>query len=207
MSFRGKGTVFIISAPSGAGKTSLVKSIVQSLPDIRVSVSYTTRLARIGEAEGADYHFVSQEDFNIMRNEGNFLEHATVFEKSYGTSRVWVEETVNKGIDVILEIDWQGARQIRTHLFDTVSIYILPPSREILSERLANRHPEKNELVDFRMQKAKDELVHFSEYDYLVMNDDFDKALKDLVSIVHSVRLQRRYQELKYLQVLESLVS
>lgn len=207
MSFSGRGTVFIISAPSGAGKTSLVKSIVQTLPDICVSVSYTTRAPRLEEVEGLDYHFVSQNDFDIMRNEGNFLEHATVFEKCYGTSRVWVEETLNKGKDVILEIDWQGARQIRTHLFDTISIYILPPSREVLSERLANRHQDTNELVDFRMQKAREELIHFSEYDYLVMNDDFDKALADLVSIVHSVRLQRRYQELKYLQVLENLVS
>lgn len=187
-----KGSLFIVSAPSGAGKTTLVNALVKSLSDVSISISYTTRKMRLQEQEGVDYHFVNLDTFNAMLEQDVFLEHAKVFGHFYGTSRLWVEEMIGKGIDVILEIDWQGAQQIRRQFFETKSIFILPPSLEILEERLQKRHVDNALIVKERMDEAKEEISHYKEFDYLVFNDEFDEALENLKSIVRSQRLECR---------------
>lgn len=202
-----KGSLFIISAPSGAGKTSLISALVQEMPSISVSVSYTTRPKRAQETEGADYHFVSINEFHTMLTQGVFLEHAEVFGNWYGTSRVWVEEARNKGLDVILEIDWQGAKQVRAHCVETHSIFVLPLSREILRERLQKRHPGETDIIQERMEEAKDQILHYPEYDYLIFNDRFEEALTDLKSIIRAQRLYGRRQALLQAGILAHLIS
>lgn len=184
------GALFVVAAPSGAGKTSLVNGLIKMLPDIAVSVSYTTRKIRPGEQEGVDYHFVSHDEFKTMLKQDVFLEQAEVFGNFYGTSRLWVQETRSKGVDVILEIDWQGARQVRTQFVETQSIFILPLSREILEERLKKRHSDNASIIKERMNEAKEQISHYNEFDYLIFNDRFDEALEDLQSIVRCQRLQ-----------------
>lgn len=183
------GTLFIISAPSGAGKTSLVKALCEANSSIRTSVSYTTRPIRPGETHGIHYHFVSHDEFEAMLERSEFLESANVFGNHYGTSQGWVEEQLVAGTDVILEIDWQGALQVRKLLPDSVSIFILPPSRQALEERLHGRGQDDAEVIAKRMAQAKDEMSHFSEFDYLVINDDFAVALAELQAIIASQRL------------------
>jgi guanylate kinase len=202
-----KGSLFIISAPSGAGKTSLVKALVKSLPRIAVSISYTTRPMRPQEQEGTDYHFVDHADFKDMLKKETFLEHAQVFGHFYGTSRIWVEETRNKGIDVILEIDWQGARQVRTQFLEAQSVFILPPSTEALLERLQKRHSENAVIVAERMNNAKAEISRYNEYDYLVCNDQFEDALEDIKAIIQCHRLQWRRQQVQQSTLIEKLLS
>jgi len=202
-----KGSLFIISAPSGGGKTTLVRSLVKALPGITVSVSYTTRLIRAQEQEGIDYHFVSHDEFKSMLKQGVFLEHAKVFGHFYGTSLIWVEEERLKGNDVILEIDWQGARQVRSQFVEAQSIFILPPSREILQERLQKRHPDNLKMVEERMQEAKDEISRYNEYDYLICNDQFEDALEDLKAIVRSHRLEWRAQAAEKALMIQKLLS
>jgi guanylate kinase len=195
------GTLYVFSAPSGAGKTTLVKALLEQTGDIGVSVSHTTRAPREGESNGKDYNFVSQNDFKGLIEQSAFLEHAQVFDNFYGTSQIWVEQELDAGRDVILEIDWQGANQIRQQMPDMVSVFILPPSREELLKRLTGRGTDSQEIIDRRMQDAESEMSHYGEFDYLIINDDFDLALQELRSIVLA-RRQRTAAQSQIQQVL-----
>lgn len=190
-----KGTLFIISAPSGAGKTSLLKALMVDAQNLVVSVSHTTRAKRPGEIEGRDYHFVNQTQFLSMVGSSAFLEHAKVFDNYYGTSQQHVEQQLLQGQDVILEIDWQGARQVRKIFPDSLSVFILPPSSEALAERLRNRAQDNDEIIARRMKDAVNEMSHYAEFDYLLVNDDFDMALKELRCIFTANRLRQLQQE------------
>jgi len=189
-----KGKLYIISAPSGAGKTSLVKQLVADLEQLSVSVSHTTRKMRDGESDGKDYFFISLDDFKKMIEQQAFLEHAQVFDNFYGTTQQSVEESLNNGVDIILEIDWQGAQQVRKMLPESVSIFILPPSIEVLQQRLENRGQDCQEIIDRRMQDAVNEMSHCDEFDYLIVNDDFNQALAELTGVVVSQRLEKKRQ-------------
>lgn len=202
-----KGTLFIISAPSGAGKTSLVKALCEDNDTLRTSVSFTTRPIRPGEENGVHYHFVNHDTFEAMLERSEFLESANVFGNYYGTSQVWVEEQLNAGIDVILEIDWQGALQVRKLLPDSVSIFILPPSRQALEERLNGRGQDDAEVIAKRMAQAKDEMSHYSEFEYLIINDDFNEALSELRVIITAQRLRARYQHQQANNLIRELLS
>lgn len=209
-----QGSLYLISAPSGAGKTSLVKALLTSAAQgypvgkgLCVSVSHTTRPQRPGEQDGVNYHFVDVATFRGMIAEGAFLEHAQVFGNFYGTSRRWVQEQLGAGMDVILEIDWQGADQIKALLPESVRICILPPSRTALEERLYNRGTDKPEVIAERMAKAVDEMSHFADADYLVINDVFDQALADLQAIFRSNQLRRGVQQARNRELLASLLS
>jgi len=202
-----KGTLFIISAPSGAGKTSLVKVLCEDNVALRTSVSFTTRSIRPGEENGVHYHFVNHDDFEAMLERSEFLESANVFGNYYGTSQVWVEEQLNSGTDVILEIDWQGALQVRKLIPDSVSIFILPPSRQALEERLNGRGQDDAEVIAKRMAQAKDEMSHYSEFEYLVINDDFNVALSELRTIITAQRLRARYQHQQANNLIKELLS
>src|SRR5690554_6421477 len=202
-----KGTLFTISAPSGAGKTSLVEALIDDLDAIQVSVSHTTRARRPGEIDGANYHFVDVPTFERMLADGAFLEHARVFGNFYGTARSWVEETLAGGTDVILEIDWQGASQVRLLLPDTLGIFILPPSRRTLLERLTNRGQDEAEVIARRLAVATLEMSHYREADFLVVNDQFATALADLKAIVTSRRLALDKQQHRHRGLLRELLS
>lgn len=195
------GTLYIISAPSGAGKTSLVKALLKTDPAIRLSVSYTTRTPRPGESEGRDYHFVNRERFEIMLADGDFLEHAEVYGNFYGTSKAGIIRDLNAGHDILLEIDWQGAAQVRQHFPQSVSIFILPPSFSALRTRLAGRGQDSDAVIERRLAAAADDVSHADAFDYIIVNDDFEEALSDLNAIARSVRLlggrqTRRHQSL-----------
>lgn len=202
-----KGTLYIISAPSGAGKTSLVRELVATSQDVTVSVSHTTRAIRPGEVEGQDYYFVDQEAFLSMAGHSAFLEHAKVFDNYYGTSQQHVERLLLKGQDVILEIDWQGARQVRRLIEDSQSIFIVPPSLEALRQRLEGRGQDDESIINRRMQDAVNEMSHYAEFDYLVVNDDFDQALHELNSIIQANRLRQLRQERKLEHLLIDLLK
>ena len=193
------GSLFIVAAPSGAGKTSLVNALVDKYPDIRLSVSHTTRPAREGEVNGKDYFFVNRDEFAQMRDAGELLESATVFDNSYGTSAEAVMSQLQQGYDVILEIDWQGAEQVRKNNTDCTSVFILPPSKLALEQRLRGRGQDDDETISRRMRDAEAEMSHYIEFDYLVVNDDFDVALTDLTAIItarrHSMSVQQHVQE------------
>ena len=178
------GTLFTISAPSGAGKTSLVNELLNDLDNIQVSVSHTTRPSRPGEVEGVNYNFVTKEQFINMLNGNAFLEHAEVHGNYYGTSEQWVKESLARGTDVILEIDWQGAAQIRKLFPGCVGIFILPPSKQALRERLTGRGQDDATVIDKRVAAATEEMSHYAEADYLVINDQFEDALEELKAIV-----------------------
>jgi guanylate kinase len=201
------GTLFTISAPSGAGKTSLVEALVARVPALTVSVSHTTRPQRRGEVDGVNYHFVEPATFQAMLGEGAFLEHAEVFGNCYGTSQAWVQEHLSAGTDVILEIDWQGAQQVKRLMPQTCSIFILPPSRETLHERLTARGQDDPETIARRMAQAVAEMSHYVEYDYLVFNDDFERALDELAAIVQSCRLRTRAQGERHADTLARLLA
>ncbi|GAB3369673.1 guanylate kinase [Spongiibacter taiwanensis] len=201
------GTLYTISAPSGAGKTSLVAKLLSSVDHLGVSISHTTRTMRPGEQDGVNYHFVSHQQFSEMLDAAAFLEHAKVFDNYYGTSQAWVEAQLAKGEDVILEIDWQGAQQVRKLMPQTVSIFILPPSREALLERLTGRGQDDSSVIERRMQAAVEEMSHYSEGDYIVINDDFEVALADLCAIVRSHRLQLAPQQARHQALLTALLS
>ena len=177
------GILFIISAPSGAGKTSLVGELLKRMENIKASISHTTRDCRPGEEDGINYHFVSREEFIGMLEQSAFLEHAEVFGNFYGTSQQWVEETLASGQDVILEIDWQGAAQVRQLLPDSTSIFILPPSKQALRERLDNRGQDDSAVIEKRIAAATEEMSHYIEADFMVVNDDFEVALNQLMAI------------------------
>jgi guanylate kinase len=199
------GTLFTVSAPSGAGKTSLVKALIESASNIQVSVSHTTRAMRPGEEDGVNYHFVSQQAFISMVEAGDFLEHAQVFTNFYGTSKQWVEQTLASGSDVILEIDWQGAKQIRRLMPETQSIFILPPSRDALRERLTKRGQDDEDTIARRMAEARSEISHWVEANHLVINDDFDTALDDLRAVIRASRLSLEKQRQRYHDLLVEL--
>ncbi|WP_100639261.1 guanylate kinase [Marinobacter salexigens] len=199
------GTLFVISAPSGAGKTSLVAEMLHADQRLGVSVSHTTRPMREGEKDGINYHFTSREEFEAMIGRGDFLEHADVFGNYYGTSQVWAREMLASGHDVILEIDWQGAAQVRRLIPECVSIFIVPPSAEILRERLVGRGTDEPEVVNRRLTEAREECRHVGEFDYIVVNDDFKEALADLLAVVRSQRLHVTAQRLRHRQLLAGL--
>lgn len=201
------GTLYIISAPSGAGKTSLVKELIDSMADIRVSVSHTTRPIRPGERDGVNYHFTTPPAFESMIEDDVFLEHALVFGNYYGTSREWVEQQLREGIDVILEIDWQGAQQVRAKMPASVGVFILPPSREVLESRLRGRGQDSDEVIVRRLSEAVTEMSHYAEYDYVVINDDFDTALADLRAIVRARRQRMEVQRIRQAKTIKGLLS
>ena len=199
------GTLYIISAPSGAGKTSLVKALLESTPGVAVSISHTTRAPRPGECAGKDYYFVTPEQFAALLAEGAFLEHAQVFGNCYGTSRAAVQQQLEAGQDVILEIDWQGAQQVRTLLPHNVSIFILPPSQAALRQRLAQRGQDSVEVIERRMAASLNDMRHYADFDYLIINDDFASALQELRSILIAQRQRRAAQMERQRQLLQQL--
>jgi guanylate kinase len=201
------GTLYIISAPSGAGKTSLVKALIDSEAQVRVSVSHTTRAMRPGEVEGVNYHFVSREQFHAMIDKSELLEHAEVFGNLYGTSQAWVEQTLAEGFDLILEIDWQGAQQVRRLMPQAKSIFILPPTQEALRHRLTNRGQDSGEIIERRMHEAVSEMSHYVEYDYLLINDDFAHALSDLKAIFRANQLLQGPQQQRHGGLLNELLA
>lgn len=201
------GNLFIVAAPSGGGKTSLVRKLVEALDDISMSVSHTTRDQRAGEVHGTHYHFVEEHEFLAMVNEGAFVEHARVFEHLYGTSKAGIEKKLNAGIDVVLDIDWQGAEQIKVLFPEAQSIFIMPPSLEVLEKRLTDRKRDNQTVIDDRMQRACDEMSHYKAFDYLIVNDDFDKAASELKAIVVANRLKVSRQIEKQHKLLSFLLS
>lgn len=201
------GSLYIISAPSGAGKTSLVKALLEQTEDIMVSVSHTTRTMRPGEVDGSDYHFVALPEFKSMIEAGDFLEHAQVFDNFYGTSHAAIQQQLEAGVDVILEIDWQGAQQVRQVVPDCCAIFILPPSIEALQQRLRGRGQDGEEVIARRMRDAKAEMSHFAEFDYLLINDQFELALQELQAIIVARRLRGAVQGKRYATKLASLLA
>ena len=201
------GTLFIVSAPSGAGKTSLVNALVRRDPHLRISVSHTTRAQRPGERDGLDYHFTDERTFRDMVADSRFLEHAEVFGNLYGTSADWVEQTLAGGEDVILEIDWQGAAQVRHLRPDATSIFVLPPSLDVLAARLRQRAQDDDAVIEQRLAGAQDEMTHYPEFDYLVVNDDFERAVEDLHCITRARRLCQDRQDEALETTLRDLLS
>jgi guanylate kinase len=201
------GTLYVLSAPSGAGKSSLVNAILDKLEFVTVSVSHTTRDPRPGEEDGVQYNFVSKDAFIKIVGNGGFLEHAQVFDNFYGTSQQWLEDTLASGKDVILEIDWQGAQQVRKLMPHCKSIFIAPPSIETLRERLNGRGQDSQEVIERRMKDAQSEMSHFSEFDYLIINDDFDQAITELSAIFISQRQSIAYQQANKAKLLQALLN
>ncbi len=202
-----KGMLYVISAASGAGKTSLVSSLLKQLPDLEVSVSHTTRPMREGEVNGVNYHFVDKTAFDEMVVAGDFFEYANVFGNMYGTSRQHIQEQLLKGKDVILEIDWQGTRQIRQLVSNCKTIHVLPPSTRALRERLQSRGQDADDVIEQRMREAVNEMSHYAEYDYLVINDDFDTARDNLAAIIEGNRMLLEHQQQKHADLLTELLT
>jgi len=200
-----KGNVFIICAPSGAGKTSLVAELLRRDLNVRVSVSHTTRAPRPGEHGGLDYHFVSRPAFDAMIGRGEFLESAEVHGNLYGTSQGWVDEQRTRDVDIVLEIDWQGAQQVRKLIADAIGIFILPPSPDTLRRRLVDRGQDNEAVIERRLQAARGEMEHLPEFDYVIINRNFDDAVDDLVSIVRANRLRIAAQVSRHSDLINSL--
>ena len=200
------GHLFVITAASGTGKTSLVREITSTDDNLKISISYTTRPPRPNDIEGVDYFFVDTAQFESMIAADDFLEYAHIYGNMYGTSIAWVKKELKEGHDVILEIDWQGALNVKKHFPDCVSIFILPPSIEILRERIVKRGQDDVDVIERRMQCAMEEISHYHEFDYLVVNDDFNKAASDLRSIMHSTRLKEQYVEEDYADLIGKLL-
>ena len=201
------GNLFIVAAPSGGGKTSLVKRLIKSLEDIQVSISHTTRPMRPGEENGVDYFFVDEECFLTMVQQNEFIEHTQVFGHHYGTSSKQINTRLSAGIDVVLDIDWQGAQQIK-HIFpEAVSIFIIPPSLKTLKERLLSRGQDKEVIIRQRMQRAQSEMSHYREFDYLILNDDFASAAENLRAIVIANRLSIARQQNKLAKSLSFILA
>lgn len=188
------GNLFIVSAPSGAGKTSLVNALLAATPDIDLSVSYTTRAPRPGEVDGREYHFVSRATFLEMAKRGDFLESAEVYGNLYGTSQVWIRNEIAHGRDILLEIDWQGAAQVRKIFPGCISIFILPPSLQALETRLKGRKQDSAEVIEQRLQAARDDIAHVAEFDYVIINDKLDEAMRELQAVVVAAGLRREMQ-------------
>lgn len=199
------GILFIVSAASGAGKTSLVRALLNSDNQLRKSVSYTTRQARPGEEDGKHYNFVSQQKFADMIKQREFLEHAEVHGHRYGTSKSWVEHAMLGGYDMLLEIDWQGAQQVRSIFPQAVGIFILPPSLASLEERLKARGQDNTEVIASRLKAARAEMGHVNEFDYVIINDEFEQAVQDLICIVRSCRLKLKPQLEHYRELFNRL--
>lgn len=202
-----RGNLFILSAPSGAGKSSLIKALLDKQANIKVSVSHTTRAPRPGENNGKHYHFVTVDEFKALIDKGDFFEWAQVFENYYGTSKQAIEDQLNKGIDVFLDIDWQGARQVRALMPEVKTIFILPPSQSELEQRLNNRGQDSQEVIAARMAEAKSESSHYDEFDYVIVNDDFETALTELEHIVIAARLQTTAQQARHKALIEELLA
>ena len=201
------GMLYVVSAPSGAGKTSLVKALLEETDNIEVSVSYTTRTKRAGEREGVDYHYVDLKTFEQMAAEHSFIEYAEVFGNYYGTSKQRIKEKLQAGIDIILEIDWQGARQVRKQFKDCVSVFILPPSRNELLKRLQERGQDDAEIIQRRMGEAISETSHYQEFDFLIVNDQFSHALGEFKALVTALRLRQTKQCKRHQSLIKALLS
>lgn len=201
------GTLFIVSGASGAGKSSLVRRLVAAQSDLVVSVSHTTRPKRPAEKDGVHYNFIDSERFRTQVREGVFLEHAQIFGHYYGTSREWVMQRLQAGVDVVLEIDWQGARQVRERLAESIGIFILPPSRQALEDRLRDRGQDAPEVMERRLRDAANDMAHFKEFDYVVVNDDFATALNELRMIVQVSRLRCAVQARRQQELLAALLA
>ncbi len=202
-----KANLFVIAAPSGAGKTTLVHELRQRIDNIDISISYTTRPKRPREKEGESYFFVDMPTFEQMKQAGAFLEHAVIYDHYYGTARDWIYAQLQVGRDVLLEIDWQGARQIRQLFPPALLVFILPPSGQVLYERLVQRRQDDADVIAYRLSRAREEIAHYTEFDYLVVNDRFDQAIVDLQSIVMAERLQRDVQAEKMSYLLADLLK
>ena len=202
-----RGILFIVSAPSGAGKSSIVNAVLERDPNIALSVSFTSRKPRPGERHAEHYHFVDEAEFRRMIEAGDFFEHALVHGDWKGTARQSVEPQLAAGRDVLLEIDWQGARQVRAKVPDAISVFILPPSRGALDERMHKRAQDSEETIALRLAAAQDEMSHFGEYDYLIVNDDFDEAVAEMCAIFTASRLRRDRQIARYSRLLTSLLT
>lgn len=202
-----QGTLFIVSSPSGGGKTSLVAAVIARLPHICSSISYTTRAPRAGEQEGRDYYFIDLKQFNQLVAEGVFLEHAQVYGYAYGTRRAWIEAQLAKGMDVILTIDWQGARLVKAQLPHSCSIFILPPSREAIMQRLRARNQDSDAVIVKRMAVLAEQIQHGSEFDYVIVNQSFEQAISDIGAIIQARRLtvERQWDKLAELMVAVSV--
>jgi len=205
--------LFIFAAPSGCGKTSLVEALIKKTKNLCVSVSHTTRPPRPDEVNGINYYFVSIDEFEEMVKNNSFVEHATVFDNHYGSSTKLIREKLDEGVDVILEIDWQGARQVKINMPNSISIFILPPSKEALLERLQQRAQDNDETINKRMSDAQNQMQHFNEFDYLIINDDFNSALNDLNLIIcrpdkasERFSLSLSEQSKKYIKLLKKLI-
>jgi guanylate kinase len=199
------GNLFIVCAPSGAGKTSLVTALLEREPEIELSISYTTREPRRGETEGRSYHFVPRNDFLAMASRGEFLESAEVHGNLYGTSQAWISRRRTEGKDIVLEIDWQGAQQVRKLIADAIGIFILPPSLAALRRRLNDRGQDSTAVIERRLQAAQGEIAHLCEFDYVIVNHNFDDAVEDLVSIVRAARLRTASQVSRHSDLINSL--
>lgn len=199
------GRLFLVTAPSGAGKSSLVNALLKMEPDIKLSISHTTRAPRPGEENGREYHFVTVEEFEAMKARGDFLESALVHGNYYGTSRVWIEEQMKAGNDVLLEIDWQGARQVRERFAGTVGIFILPPSIEALEWRLHHRGTDSEQTITRRLLGAGAEMAHAPEFEYVIINEDFDVALSQMRAVVIASRLAYGQQAVRHRDTLAAL--
>ncbi|NQZ79849.1 MAG: guanylate kinase [Colwellia sp.] len=203
------GNLFILSAPSGAGKSSLVNALLaqKSSRPMQVSVSHTTRSPRPGEVNGQHYHFVSVDEFKKLISKNAFYEHAQVFDNYYGTSEVAIDEQLTQGIDVFLDIDWQGAQQVRMKKPEVTTIFIAPPSKQELEQRLHKRGQDSDDIIKSRMQQAQSECSHYQEFDYIIVNDDFEQALIDLTTVVNNQRLKRKQQVVLHEQLFADLLN
>lgn len=199
------GCLFIISAPSGTGKTSLVKALLAVDSQLNLSISHTSRSPRSSEVDGRDYHFISQADFKRMEQQGDFLESAEVYGNFYGTSQKWINETINAGHDILLEIDCQGAAQVQQYFPQSISIFILPPSPETLASRLNARGQDDPDVIEKRLAAAREEVNHINEFDYVIINNEIDDALKDLTSIVRAERLKLTRQLVNHDKLISEL--
>lgn len=199
------GNLFVVSAPSGAGKTSLVHALLNINPQIELSVSYTTRDPRLGEQDGKAYHFVSKETFLAMMGRGEFLESAEVYGNFYGTSQEWLSREIARGREILLELDWQGAAQVRRHFTDCISIFILPPSLQALEQRLKGRGKDSEEVIARRMVAVRNDVAHVTEFDYVIINDNLNEALRELNAIVLSTRLKCARQMAIYQNLINQL--
>lgn len=200
-----KGNLFVVTAPSGAGKTTLVAALLAADANVQLSISYTTRQPRAGEVNGKDYHFVERAEFERMINAGELLEHAEVYGNYYGTSQVWINEVIQNGRDILLEIDWQGAQQVRRLFPEAIGLFVLPPSLETLESRLRNRGKDSDEVIAKRMAVAREECSHVDEFDYVIVNEHIDDAVRDIVAVVRAQRLTLAGQSLRHTALISSL--
>ncbi|MBB5191806.1 guanylate kinase [Silvimonas terrae] len=200
-----KGTIFVVTAPSGAGKTTLVAALLAADQQIQLSVSYTSRVARAGEVDGKDYHFVDRAAFEGMIQAGDFIEWAEVYGNYYGTSKKWLESVIDDGRDILLEIDWQGAQQVHKLFPDSVGVFVLPPSINTLEQRLRARGKDPEDAIQRRMSKAREEMGHVSEAQYVIINEHIDDAVRDIISVVRAERLRGDRQAVRHADLVNSL--